>query len=166
MDTKCRFLGKATPSLIIPRNTPTSAKVLMLFQNPNASEKAACWPSSAHVLLSSGDEQLRFPRQIASTRLRPSSIMQESYVIRFLFQHYGFQLTRPQTCHPARRSRIHSPVWEAMRGTDTPFDFNRIIPQPEDLFREPLGLDANPQPNWYHWNCDNWGTEWPHATPC
>jgi hypothetical protein len=52
-------------------------------------------------------------------------------------------------------------VWEAIRGTDTLFDFNRLIPQPEDLFQGPIKLDGtDPEPNWLSWNVANWGTKW------
>lgn len=46
------------------------------------------------------------------------------------------------------------------------FDFNHFIPQPDDIFREPLSsekekeLDELGVPNWYRWNNQNWGTKW------
>ena len=46
------------------------------------------------------------------------------------------------------------------------FDFNHFIPQPENIFREPLSsekekeLDDLGLPNWYTWNTSNWGTKW------
>lgn len=46
------------------------------------------------------------------------------------------------------------------------FDFNHFIPQPDDIFREPLSsekekeLDELGVPNWYTWNNQNWGTKW------
>jgi hypothetical protein len=46
------------------------------------------------------------------------------------------------------------------------FDFNHFIPQPDNIFREPLSsekqkeLDELGLPNWYIWNNQNWGTKW------
>tara|TARA_R100001510_G_C7646258_1_gene203558 strand:+ start:120 stop:728 length:609 start_codon:yes stop_codon:yes gene_type:complete len=46
------------------------------------------------------------------------------------------------------------------------FDFNHFIPQPKNIYREPLSLDKEKEleksgiPNWYTWNIDNWGTKW------
>lgn len=46
------------------------------------------------------------------------------------------------------------------------FDFNLLIPQPENIFLEPLGdeerqmcIEQN-RPNWYDWNEENWNTKW------
>lgn len=46
------------------------------------------------------------------------------------------------------------------------FDFNLLIPQPENIFKGPLGdeerrmcIEQN-KPNWYDWNKDNWNTKW------
>jgi len=46
------------------------------------------------------------------------------------------------------------------------FDFNHFIPQPDNIFRENIGLDKKKElnaegiPNWYDWNNANWGTKW------
>jgi hypothetical protein len=46
------------------------------------------------------------------------------------------------------------------------FDFNHFIPQPENIFREPISSDKEKElesmglPNWYTWNNANWGTKW------
>jgi hypothetical protein len=45
-------------------------------------------------------------------------------------------------------------------------DFNKIKPQPENIFRGDLGLKEEEmcrrenRPTWYDWNRENWGTKW------
>lgn len=45
-------------------------------------------------------------------------------------------------------------------------DFNKIKPQPENIFNGNLGQKEeeecakNGRPTWYRWNIDNWGTKW------
>jgi hypothetical protein len=53
-------------------------------------------------------------------------------------------------------------VWDAIRGEEDAFDYNRLIPQPSDLYREPVSaedIEKNPH-NWYTWNNENWGVKW------
>lgn len=45
-------------------------------------------------------------------------------------------------------------------------DFNKIIPQPDNIFNGNLGRDEKEmckkegRPTWYDWNRENWGTKW------
>lgn len=46
------------------------------------------------------------------------------------------------------------------------FDFEEIIPQPDNIFRGNLGREEEEmcrregRPTWYDWNRKNWGTKW------
>ena len=46
------------------------------------------------------------------------------------------------------------------------FSFNKIVPQPDNIFLDNLGEDERKEcekkniPNWYDWNIENWDTKW------
>lgn len=49
---------------------------------------------------------------------------------------------------------------------ERPFDFEKIVPSPENMFRGALGAKEEAMcrekgiPNWYDWQRQNWGTQW------
>lgn len=55
--------------------------------------------------------------------------------------------------------RIH----EYVRSESSAFDFNRIIPMPESIYRGTLGekeRELYGEDNWYDWSNSHWGTKW------
>lgn len=53
----------------------------------------------------------------------------------------------------------------------TAFDFNKFIPQPDNIFLGNLGAKEERMckekgiPNWYEWNIQNWDTKWNACDP-
>lgn len=49
-------------------------------------------------------------------------------------------------------------IQEYVKGENGIFDFNKIVPMPDDVYASREILSANPL--WYDWSVENWGTKW------
>ncbi len=50
-----------------------------------------------------------------------------------------------------------------VRNGDKSFDFEKVIPMPENIYRGDLGPEERKtygNNNWYYWSIANWGTKW------
>ena len=53
-------------------------------------------------------------------------------------------------------------ILDYIKSDDHIFDFNKVIPMPDHVFKGDLGPQVNlfSEDNWYGWSCNNWGTKW------
>lgn len=49
-------------------------------------------------------------------------------------------------------------IREYVKGENGIFDFNKIVPMPDDVYASREILSENPL--WYDWSIENWGTKW------
>lgn len=54
-------------------------------------------------------------------------------------------------------------VMDFMKRGQSKFDFNNIMPEPEDLYERP---DIGPDPAWYMWRMEHWGVKWNAPDTC
>ena len=60
-------------------------------------------------------------------------------------------------------------IKDAVSTEDNKFDFNKIVPMPDNIYCGPLGQEEMRRygkNNWYDWSWDNWGTKWNASDVC
>ena len=58
---------------------------------------------------------------------------------------------------------IQKKIANFVRSEKSDFDFEKIIPMPENIYRGDLGVEEEKlygKNNWYNWSIEHWGTKW------
>ena len=58
---------------------------------------------------------------------------------------------------------VFDAVAEFVKGEEEAFDFNKIIPMPDTVFKGNIGTEEREkygEDNWYDWSIKNWGCKW------
>ena len=58
---------------------------------------------------------------------------------------------------------IQKKIANFVRSEKSDFDFEKIIPMPENIYRGDLGVEEEKlygENNWYDWSIEHWGTKW------
>lgn len=64
---------------------------------------------------------------------------------------------------------VFEQIKDFVKSDNSVFDFDRIIPMPENIYRGPLGAEEEKlygKDNWYDWSLENWGTKWNACYSC